>query len=376
MTLYFKTCIILVLCLCEVGFGQNAYYKSARIVRTDSGIMDGYVQKASESELSLRVRFKKSLEDTLAPTIPINDIDHIVFTADSSVFYKVKYVRVTDSKTTVDYRLAKKLLDGYAQLYKLQLPREEIHIVFVSTNTFVYVIKIDTNYYVLNQEEKQDTSKSEGMFYAYTYKLYKNYITVLDKLLNPDEIHKRRLRKLQFRDDEIIPLIEKLNSAHPEVPSAVLFRKEHPIIHHSINASFITPILGFGPGYEIGYAAKICYPNLNERFTTDIGIYFISLSNTPFTNTQDSSNMGIKIPLMLTYHFNDKNLSPYAGLGISLFNSIFLFKSAVGLTIDKTLSIGVSLENLFPISFFYGIYSLNISYDFAITGVNKKRNEL
>ena len=137
--------------------GQYSYFKNTRIAKTDSGILSGYVERISESDLSFGVRFKKSLEDAGGQTIPVTDIDHVVFTDDSSVFCKVKYVHIKGSATVTEYRLAKKLLEGYAELYKLQLPRREIHIVYELNNTFVYIVKIDTNFFVLAQTEILDT---------------------------------------------------------------------------------------------------------------------------------------------------------------------------------------------------------------------------
>ena len=58
--------------------------------------------------------------------IPVSEIKELIFLSDSSIFQSVRYKLNQDSTKKSELRLAKKLVDGYAKLYKLQLPEEEL----------------------------------------------------------------------------------------------------------------------------------------------------------------------------------------------------------------------------------------------------------
>jgi hypothetical protein len=359
------------------AFSQYSYFKNARIVKSDSNIVSGYVEKISESDLSFQVRFKKSLEDAKGQTIPVMDIDHIVFMDDSSVFCKVKYVHTKDSVTTIEYRLAKKLLNGYAELYKLQLPNSEVHIVYELNNTFVYIVKIDTNFYVLDQTEILDTAKWEGFQHSeghvgYMHKLKKSYITVLRRLLKDDKVLNRRLKKLKLKDNQIIPLIDDFNKTHPEIPRKVLFIKEKAVVRHSVSLASVAKTNRedlFNSGFEIGYLAKIYNPNISEKISSYIGISFVNLYYNTFNDNGMHSIKGIKIPITLTYHFNNNKISPYAGLGFSFYvlndYSMPLFlHAALGVTFYKKFNVAFAIEKN-AIAWLSGnILFLNFSFDF------------
>lgn len=134
-------------------FSQYSYFTEAIVIKRDSSKLKGFVEKVSESSLNPEIKFKSSIDEKEFVKIPVTEINKVIFLSDSSVFERVKYTHLKDSVKVTEYRLAKKLLGGYAQLYKLQLPEDEQHIIFEKQNTFVYIVKIDTNYYVLNEQE-------------------------------------------------------------------------------------------------------------------------------------------------------------------------------------------------------------------------------
>jgi hypothetical protein len=336
--------------------GHYSYFKAALIVKTDSSMVSGYVEKISESDLSTRVRFKERLEDAGSRAVPVADIDHLVFTDDSSVFRRVKYRRSGDSAAPVEYRLAKKLLAGWAELYKLQLPQAETHIFYEINNTFVYILKIDTNYLVLDKTEFIDTTLDDGSegclgCVIYVKKLKKNYIAVLNWLLRDDTVLRKRLRKLELRDDQILPLIDDVNKKHPEVPRAVLFRKERVSVRHCLSVGFRSETGGPAPGYsvfEIGYSAGIQNPHFSEKISSDFGLFLVNENYRGDSYNAPYSTMYLKMPVTLIYHFNNDKISPFTGLGISFYvlpgGLAAFFRATAGVTFFKGITIALAIE--------------------------------
>jgi hypothetical protein len=320
-------------------YGQYTYYKSALIIKSDSSKLTGYVERKSASDVSFGLRYKKTLEEKSIQKIPVQDIDQIVFTDDSSMFCKVSYIHYKDSVKIEEYRLAMKLLGGYADLYKLQLPNKELNIIFEKNNTFVYIIKIHTTYYVLDQTEKLENS---------TYKLRKGYIGVLRHIFKGNDKLKCKLVKLKFRDSQIIPLIDALNIEHPEIPKNVLYKKDLPNYYHGLFAGFTlldNDVQKLGTSFEAGYTASIYHPEISEKISTDIGLS-IALHN--YHDTLDPMYPKIKIPFATVYHFNNNVFSPFIGVGLSpclqYIKFIILMRASAGIMVFKKYSLSCTLE--------------------------------
>jgi hypothetical protein len=367
----------IILCFVPLSvFGQYSYFKAARVVKTDSSVISGYVERISESDLSFGVRLKESLGGAKRQDIPIMDVDRVVFADDSSVFCKIKYVHSKDSDTICEYRLAKKLLDGYAELYKLQLPDSEVHIVYELSNTFVYIVKIDTNYHVLAQTEILDTVKGDGIERCLTcigseHKLIKSYINVLRRFFWDDKELMGRLKKLKLRDDQMIPLISDWNKKHPEIPRKALFERERAVVRHSVSLvplSIINPDDPFY-GFEIGYLVKIYNPNISEKISSDLGISFVSLFYIDADGNGMHSIGGCKFPVMLTYHCNNNEISPQAGLGFSFYvlrdAPVTFLRAALGLTFFKKFTMALAIEKDGFTSSSDTMWSLCFWFDFA-----------
>jgi hypothetical protein len=361
---------MLFLCIAPLcALGQYSYYKGASIVTTDSAATEGYVERISESDLSLGVRFKKSIEEAKGRTIPMAQIDRVIFTDDSAVFEKVKYTHVRDSSTVTEYRLAKKLLCGYAGLFKLQLPDSEVHIVYERNNTFVYIVRIGANFHVLDQAEVLDTTSGSCIgCEGYAYKLKKTYINVLRRILKDDQGLSRRIPKLKLRDADIIPLIDDFNKTHPEVPREILFRKEKAAVRHSV--SLATPFLpGLSIyGFQIGYLAKIYYPNISEKISSDLGVSYVSFSRDFADNSGTESISGCRISAIVAYHFNNLTISPYAGLGLSMYLleyiPLYSVRAVCGVNVFKKFNIGFETDG--------ALAAFNFGFEFAGTGGSAK----
>jgi hypothetical protein len=182
------------------SFTQNSYYNKAVILKSDSTRLNGYVERIQESEISIQVDFKNSLEEKAPLRIPASQIERLIFTDDSTVFEKVPYVLPQDngSEKVTEYRLAKKMLEGYAGLYKMQLPRDEIHVIHEKSNTFIYLLKIDTAFYALDLKEKwidpKDVELKNRNTDGYDYMVINNYKKVLLSLFGNNQNLARRIK--------------------------------------------------------------------------------------------------------------------------------------------------------------------------------------
>jgi len=333
-----KTLTLLFFCFLYITtFSQYSYYKEAVIIKKDSTPLTGYVEKESESSLNPVLKFKKNIADTEPIFCPVTDVKQVVFLADSSTFENVNYTWRKDSVKITEERLAKKMIEGYASLYKLQLLPEEISIIFEKNNTFVYVVKIDTNYYTLYQKERLErTTYNRGMLYnpgrtndyrnrsipyypvRTSYKLIKDYQGVLYYILRDCKDLSEQVKNLKFLDNQIIPLICKLNGYHPEVKSTtVKIKKEKPWISHGpvISALGIDRFDEKFVGANIGYQLKIVYPNLNEKVSTDFGVFFDRWYESDFG--KKPYNDFIRFYLGGTYRFNNNAISPFMSIGVA-----------------------------------------------------------
>jgi hypothetical protein len=326
------------------AFSQYSYYKEAVITKTNSGILRGYVEKESEGSLSYGLNYKIFPEDKEITRFPISDIEQVVFLEDSTVFQKVRYIHrnMYDSLKIVEDRLAKRLLTGYAELFKLQLHPEELNIILEQNNTFVYIVRIDTNYYLLEQKEYL-----EGI----NYKLRKNYIGVLTYILRDHDKLRNMVTDLEFNDDEITSIIYSLNLEYSEIPSEVLYVREKMVINHGPSLSFglLNNYDGLeGSVYAAGYSAGFCYPEFNEHIFTEIGLIVEQIVATDVNEIQ-STGTYYKIPISVNYKINNNKVSPF--ISVSLIpclmneNSEVFVGFTTGLTLYKRYVVSFTLES-------------------------------
>jgi len=352
-----KLVILLILLYSSLStFSQYSYYKEASIVKKDSSRLSGYIEKMSESSLNPVLKFKKNIEDHEPTIIAVTDVNRVVFHADSSIFENVNYIWRKDSVKITEERLAKKMIEGYASLYKLQLKPEEISIIFEQNNTFVYVVKIDTNYYTLYQKERLEVTSYPGGGRYYPertgYKLIKDYQGVLYYILKDNKDLSEQVKYLKFSDNQIIPLINKLNSYHSEVKSAtVKVKKEKPWISHGPVVSGMCVFKEkqyIAPGVNIGYQIKLIYPQLSEKVSTDLGVFFDRYQ----LNYGERLNYDfIRIYIGGMYQFNNNVVSPFIGAGLSLHSYLKyipepMMSGTIGLNLFKQISASVTLEGI------------------------------
>jgi len=324
-------------------FSQYSYYKKAQILKKDSTSLSGFIEKVSESSLNSMLKFKKNMEDPEPLIIPVSDVKMVGFIDDSLIFENVNYIYRKDSVKITEERLAKKMIEGYASLYKLQLHPEEISIIFEPNNTFVYVVKIDSNYYLLDQKERMDGT---------SYRLMKNYQGVLCYILRDYKDLSQQVKNLGFSDEQIAPLINKLNSYHSEVKSITQkVKKEKSRISYGPVVSYldIHRFDGEFSGANIGYQLKIVYPNFSEKISTDFGVFFDRWYSSYFG--KKSSYDFIRFYCGGTYRFNNRVISPFISGGLAYHAYLkyldeFMASGTIGITFYKSLIVSATIERM------------------------------
>jgi hypothetical protein len=343
------------------SFTQNSYFKKAVILKSDSTRLNGYVERIQESGISIQVDFMNSLEQKTPLRIPASQIERLIFTDDSTVFEKVPYVlpQKNGSEKAAGYRLAKKMLEGYADLYKMQLPRDEIHVIHEMSNTFIYLLKIDTAFYVLDLKEKwiepEDAELKHRNTSGYDYMVINNYKKVLLSLFESNPKLTRRIKHLRLEDRDIVPLIKDFNASHPEIPQKTFLAKDRELISHG-------PFIGYTrlgkdvywlEGYELGYYINIVTPQISEKLSHQIGFSAINIF---YSEGLENDGIGrfYKIPISICYSFSKGNISPFVGIGPSFYFSepnselggiVGMINVLAGATLFKRMDIAFNMES-------------------------------
>lgn len=338
-----KTLLLLSFCFIYIStFGQYSYYKKALIVKKDSTTYSGYVEKISESELNPVLKFKQNMDDDNSILFHVDDVQQLVFTDDSLTFENVNYTWRKDSIKITEQRLAKKMIEGYACLYKLQLLPHEISTIMEPNNTFVYVVKIDSTDYTLDQKERLENGE---------YKLIKNYQGVLYYVFKDYSDLTMKIKQLDFSDSQIVPLINKLNGYHSEVKSvAVNVKREKPGISHGpvVGAMGVIRMEGEYIGSNIGYQLKMVYPSVSEKLSTDFGAFY-GRYKTDFRN--DPNFDFVRFYLGVTYRFNNNIVSPFIGGGVVHYayfgrEDESTASGTLGVTFYKRVMVSASIERM------------------------------
>jgi hypothetical protein len=361
-------------------YSQYSYYKEATVIKNNDQRFQGYVERISESKLNPKIKFKTEIESKNIEEIPVTEIKDLIFLSDSSIFQCVRYEVNRDSIKWSEMRLAKKLADGYAQLYNLQLPEEELSIIFENDNTWVYILQIENEYYVLNQEE---------IISGTTYKLKKNYQARLIYLLKDYKDLQDRARNLKFSDKQFISIIDDFNKHYPEIKNTTYTKEEKTIFENSISAGYSlisSKNTTIGNGFTLGYEFGIIHSAFSEKISTNIGIYWNYYKmNENFDNMKEIYTIEeiymikemehynyFRIPIGAMYRFNNSKISPYLKSGVSLYlydnfllNQEIFINAKVGVRIIQKIDVSVEKDfspslNIQPINFMH----FNVGYIF------------
>jgi hypothetical protein len=352
--------LILFCWFAKASFSQDSFFKKATILKSDSTQLEGYVARISERQISKELEFKETLDQKTPTTLLAPQIERLVFQEDSTVFEKVTYApRQTDDSTKVcEYRLAKKMVEGYVTLYKMQLLPNETKIIHNISNTYIYFLKIDTSFTVLDQIERrigvkdaEDAELSSRNLSGYNYMVINYYKKELNHLFrnHPDLL--KKVHHLRLKDADIVSIILEFNLTHPERPQKTLRAKDSERIAHA-------PVLGYtrlptnAIGLiEFGYQMHIVNPQLSARIAHQIGISLLKTMHSRVGQTE-TTDYAFKIPVSSRFVFSMGKVTPFAGIGLSQYFGpveIYGMLDAIsGITLDKRVDVTILLEALMP----------------------------
>ncbi len=245
------------------------------------------------------------------------------------------------------------MLEGYADLFKMQLPEEERNTIHNKSNSYVYILKIDSSYYVLDQKEKwidpNDESLASYRLWDYNYVVYNNYKKVLLELFHNNPNLKNRVKNLKFEDRDIIPLIMDLNNAHPEVPRKTFIVKDKYLISHGPVSGYmyLETVREIVESMEFGYYVDIINPEISENLTHQLGFSFMKVF---YTDNYFNRNLSwaYKLPASSRYIFLSGNYSPFIGVGLTYYLSNYfggLFSISTGFSFYKKMDFIIKLES-------------------------------
>jgi len=297
--------------------GQKSYYVNASILTTENKVYDGYIEHLTDLKITTSVNFKQQPEDSELQLFAPGEIKHIILTQDSTVYEPVKYAYIIDSVELSEFRLAKKLVTGYASLYKLQLPRIELKTVLLNEITFIYVVRIKDEDHILRLNEYVIDVSGSGLEGAYStegYRVDRKYIPMLKTLFNDNSEIADRLENLKFNDDALSNIVDRYNnSTHPEIASSVLQHKSKPVIFHGPMALFSADSK-FGPEYGAGYYMNYCDPEQSKRISLFTGIFYTDHFNRD-EGIQEQSSPFLRIPVQANYQLANTRISPFIFAG-------------------------------------------------------------
>jgi hypothetical protein len=272
----------------NVLFGQDFDKASLRLINGDSLL--GFVQRLSESKMSKEIYFSLDKKGT-NPTkyLPFN-IKSLYFLEEKIYFEPVLYTFKADSVRKEEYRLAKVMLKGNCNLYKMQLPFKEQKIIFEEDNTFVYIVRKKGEDYVLDVTEKiLNTPRNNAI--PDGYKKDNRYRNILWFVMSDVPSMKEKIDILKFNDKAITGIIKSYNTHYQGDIASVDYQIEVKTQKKSLISVGIgifqirnkaTSLDTIFSAIEIAYFRQKFNPELNEKMMLQYGLGFRRVGTSNF----------------------------------------------------------------------------------------------
>ncbi len=337
----FLSLIITAFFFSSLLYAQNSFYKDAVLTKTDGEPINVKIKFISESNLSKEVTFVNasgSNEERLSPF----EVEEVCFIESDICFSPIKYKYNQAGVEVVEVRLAKKMVTGYSNLYKLQLPESEYNTTFEKDNTYIYILEKEGEFYVLRQIEKIEGN---------TYWVDKRYRNILAYVYQDKPELRNRIEHLDFTDNDLQGIVVDYNGKNGGNISKVHKSEVKSIKYHEVEAGYVNvtniPDLD-GFGVNIGYNLTIFNPDLSEKIGVNIGIAYSNFQ-LKGDNISKENISYIRVPLLAKYRFSKSNFMPFLSLGITPLlnsrNTDFYIHTGAGVNIGKRLSFKSYLES-------------------------------
>jgi hypothetical protein len=341
----------------------SVHFEKGYIIKSGGYTSPGYLFREPDDVISKSIQFTQDSTLQAKPTAfyPA-DLEGFFFVKDSVAFESVDYSFAKDTAEVKEKRFAKRLVQGFATLYRLQLPLNEQKSVAENTNTCVYVIRINNEDNVLRETEKTNGTE---------YTLVKNYIGTLKYLFKDCPAIQGKLNDLRFNDDAMVSIVKKYCAcARPNDTVIVPPLKAKLLFFHAPAAGFsFFKFNTWAQIYSIGYELETVYPEMSDRISLILGLKYNRL-----VHKGEKSLNGFEIPILLGFNFDNEKVGPFINYGANLhyfdidgLHSLILNSLRVGLKLYGVKIIG-QVEALNIIDMIrigrIKIYTIGLGYEF------------
>jgi hypothetical protein len=347
----FFTLITLFLLMKLPALAQSAGFEKGFVIQQKDTIA-GFIQIASDEELSQSIKFKKDPAlDSFTEYYP-GDISAFGFEGNGFRFATVRVELFNGSTTRQVSRFAKLLLSGYANLYKLQLPKAEQSVILKRNNTFLYILRNDTVDYTLGQYEVMEANSRVRLHKRYVGMLR---VAFLDCTTQGDGQEAFDLNKLDFNDKAIMEAVTRYNNCkNPSIHTVTYAYKTPKAIKHGVEVAYTRLLYprnsSSGPqgqGVSAGYYWDIVQPDVSRKISTRIGLNYLYFNYSYKNQWEKEMSHAIhffRIPLSGQVNLKDpvkSNFIPFFNAGLTAQVS----KSPLGMDYVPFPHMGVGLYN-------------------------------
>jgi hypothetical protein len=308
----------------------SVHFEKGFVVRENGDTLRGFLYRDEDVVLSRAVQFTSdsTLQAQPSAFFPA-DAMCFFFAKDSVMFELVDYSFKRDTVEVKEKRFAKRLVQGYASLYRLALPPGEQKAVADNNNTAVYVLRLNNEDNVLGETEKTNGSD---------YVLVKKYIGTLKYLFKDCPAIQGKLNDLRFNDDAMVSIVKKYCSCvRPDGSLLVVPHKSILQFHHEPEAGFsFFKYNTWAQIYSVGYVLETVFPDMSDKLSLLVGVKYNRLVQKGSTSIN-----GFEIPIFLGFNFDNEKVGPFINYGANL--HYFSINSGMYSLILNGLRVGLKL---------------------------------
>jgi hypothetical protein len=339
------------------------HFEKGTITKIGGYTAPGFLCREPDDVLGKAVRFTQDSTLQSEPTsFYPTDLEGFFFERDSATFEAVDYSLPKDTVELKEKRFAKKLVHGYASLYRLQLPEDERGAAARNANVRVYIIRVDGEDNVLRETEKANRANNPFV---------KKYIGTLRYLFKDCPAVQAKLFDLSFNDDAMASIVKRYCAcARPNKNTLAARHTATLRFFHEPEAGF--SFFKFGAWaqiYSFGYLLEAVYPEMSENISLMVGLKFNCLVQKGEKNVN-----GFEIPILIGYNFGNDKIRPFVNYGANLhyfhfdrFYPLWLNSLRAGITLYGVKIVGqLEASNIVDMvkTGQLKIYTIGLGYEF------------
>ncbi len=299
---------------------QKEYFVKATIVKNNGDALSGYIERVRDNQLAVGITFEPELKSKDKQQFTPDDLQSFTLAGENATYESVSYISYEKGKATPAKRFANLVLKGYCSLYKLELPDDEINIIFEPNNTHIFLVKKGDSVTVLKETEVMIGS---------SYSLNKDYVERL-KILFRDcqDIDEDMIAATQFYKKALVKIFTTYNlcvrpGAQPQSFKTIKATKINPGVYLGylfFNAKHVSSSSGFCAGFFV----DLLKPSANERFAFSAGLEYITLkaegeivNPPPLGNYFEKDKLeSFGLPLKGIYYLSKRKVAPFLSFGV------------------------------------------------------------